>query len=84
MEAWIRAVRSLLAERLDLVVEQASDLEKRYLQALEVGEAPGVEGSREPALGLWVHRCGDAIVRHWYGIDGLGLPFTRNMRTGLS
>ncbi len=72
MDAWIQAVRSLLEGRLDLVFEQASDLEKRHLQALDTGEDPGAEGSREPALGLRVHRCGDAIVRHWYGIDGQG------------
>ena len=52
------------------VREQATGLEQRYLQALDAGEAPGAEGSREPALGLRVCRCGNEIVRDSYGIDG--------------
>lgn len=72
MQAWIMGIRPQLEDRLDLLFEQASDLEKRYLEALGFGEDPGVEQSGEPALGLRVRRCGDAVVRHWYGIDGSG------------
>jgi len=43
------------------------------LQALDAREDPDAERSREPALRLRVCRCGDAIVRDWYGIDGNGL-----------
>ena len=42
------------------------------MQALDAREDPDAERSREPALRLRVCRCGDAIVRDWYGIDGNG------------
>jgi len=43
------------------------------LQALDAREDPDAERSREPALRLRVCRCGDEIVRDWYGIDDNGL-----------
>jgi len=72
MQAWIMGIRPQIEGRVELLVEQASNLEKRYLEALEVGEDSGTEGSGKPVLRLRVRRCGDAIVRHWYGIDGQG------------
>lgn len=43
------------------------------MQALDAREDPDAERSREPALRLRVCRCGDEIVRDWYGIDDNGL-----------
>ena len=59
MQAWIMGIRPQIEGHVELLFEEASYLEKRYLEALE-----GAEGSGEPVLVLRVRRCGDAIVRH--------------------
>jgi len=72
MQAWIMGIRPQIEGRVELLFEQASSLEKWYLEALEAGEDSGSERRCEPDFRLRVRRCGDAIVRHWYGIAGKG------------